>query len=99
MFSLFSWDKYKEKLPNPLILSYPAAEMRTGDFSRLPNSAGQPIVIYDPTTGHVDSTGAFIRNPFPNNIIPHNRINPIPTAVTSLMPLPTTSTPRLPYNH
>jgi hypothetical protein len=42
MFYLFSWDKYKEKLPNPLNLSYPAAEMRTGDFSRLTNSAGSP---------------------------------------------------------
>jgi hypothetical protein len=30
MFYLFSWDKYKEKLPNPLNPSYPEAEMRTG---------------------------------------------------------------------
>jgi hypothetical protein len=40
MFYLFSCDKYIEKLPNPLNLSYPAAEMRTGDFSKLTNSAG-----------------------------------------------------------
>src|SRR6516164_2174132 len=45
IFYLFSWDKYHEQLPNPLNLSYPAAEMRTGDFSKLTNGAGQPIVI------------------------------------------------------
>ena len=98
MFYLFSWDKYKEKLPNPLNLSYPAAEMRTGDFSRLTNSAGQPILIYDPTTGHVDATGAFVRDPFPGNMIPDNRINPIAKAVTALMPLPNTSTPGVRYS-
>jgi len=98
MFYLFSWDKYKEKLPNPLNLSYPAAEMRTGDFSRLTNSAGQPILIYDPTTGHTDATGAFVRDPFPGNKIPDNRINPIAKAVTALMPLPNTSTPGVRYS-
>ena len=72
--------------------------MRTGDFSRLTNSAGQPIVIYDPATGHADATGAFIRNPFPGNIIPDNRINPIAKAVTALMPLPNTSTPGVRYS-
>jgi hypothetical protein len=58
IFYLFSWDKYHEQLPNPLNLSYPAAEMRTGDFSRLTNGAGQPIVIYDPASGKTDATGA-----------------------------------------
>ena len=32
--------------------------------------------IYDPVTGTTDAQGHIIRQPFPNNIIPANRINP-----------------------
>jgi hypothetical protein len=88
IFYLFSFDKYHEQLPNPLNLSYPMPEMRNGDFSRLTNSAGQPIIIYDPSTGHVDPSGAFVRDPFPGNVIPGDRINPVAKAVTALMPVP-----------
>ncbi len=97
MFYLFSWDKYTELLPNALNLSYPEPEMRTGDFSKLTNGAGQPITIYDPTTGHIDASGNFVRNPFPGNIIPGNRINPIARNVAALMPIPNTITPGVRY--
>jgi hypothetical protein len=98
IFYLFSWDKYHEQLPNPLNLSYPASEMRNGDFSKLTNSAGQPITIYDPASGHVDATGAFVRDVFANNIIPANRINPIAKAVAALMPATNTTTPGVRYS-
>jgi hypothetical protein len=98
MFYLFSWDKYHEQLPNPLNLSYPATEMRSGDFSRLTNAAGQPIVIYDPATGRTDATGAFVRQPFAGNVIPADRINPISKAVTALMPQPNIVTPGVRYS-
>jgi hypothetical protein len=89
IFYLFSWDKYHELLPNPLNLSYPEPEMRTGDFSRLTNAAGQLIMIYDPSSGHTDASGNFVRDPFTSNTIPSNRISPVSRAVTALMPLPT----------
>jgi hypothetical protein len=53
---------------------------RTGDFSTATRDAGgraAPVVIYDPATG----TGTFATpintTPFPNNIIPANRIDPL----------------------
>src|SRR5262249_10211716 len=98
IFYLFSWDKYHEQLPNPLNLSYPEAEMRTGDLSTLPNAAGKPIVIYDPSSGKPDATGAFGRQPFAGNVIPSNRINPISKAVTALLPLPNITTPGVRYS-
>jgi hypothetical protein len=98
MFYMFAWDKYKELLPNALNLSYPQADMRTGDFSKLTNGAGQPILIYDPSTGHTDASGAFVRSPFPGNVIPDNRINPVARAVTALMPLPNTTTRGVRYS-
>lgn len=98
MFYLFSWDKYHELLPNPLNLSYPEPEMRNGDFSHLTNAVGQPILIYDPASGHTDKNGAFVRNPFPGNVIPGDRINPIARAVASLMPMPNITTPGVRYS-
>ncbi len=87
-FYFASVDRYIERLPNSLQLSYPELDMRAGDFSKLRDASGNPITIYDPASGHYDSTGAFVRNPFPNNIIPANRINPIAAAVTKLLPAP-----------
>src|SRR5215831_7421135 len=98
IFYLFSWDKYHEQLPNPLNLSYPSAEMRNGDFSKLTNGAGQPIIIYDPASGKTDATGAFVRQPFPGNVIPADRINPISKNVTALMPQPNIVTPGVRYS-
>lgn len=96
-FYLFSWDKYRTELPNPLNLSYPEAEMRNGDFSRLRNAAGQLITIFDPSTGRTDAAGNFIRDPFPGNVIPSNRIHPVSRAVAQLMPTTNTVTPGVRY--
>jgi hypothetical protein len=45
----------------------PLVPWRQGDFSNLRNAQGQLIVIRDPQTGQ----------PFPNNRIPTNRLNPV----------------------
>lgn len=98
VFYLFSWDKYHELLPNPLNLSFPQAEMLNGDFSRLTNPSNQPITIYDPSTGRVDATGAFVREVFPGNIVPQDRINPVSRAVAALLPKPNITTPGVRYS-
>lgn len=91
LFYLGSFENYREKTPNPLTNSYPEPEMRTGDFSKLRNASNQPVILYDPLNA-ADPTGNPIRNPFPNNIIPANRINPVAAAVTKYMPLPNSPT-------
>ena len=69
--------------------------MRTGDFSKLVNAQGAPITIYDPNTATYDAAGNVLspRTPFPDNIIPTNRIDPIALAVTKYMPLPNRAAP------
>lgn len=57
----------------------PPTPWRTGDFS------AANTVIYDPTTGNADGTG---RQPFPGNVIPSNRINPISAKIIALVPQP-----------
>lgn len=59
--------------------SVPTAAMRTGDLS----ASGR--LIYDPATG--DANGKN-RTPFPGNIVPANRINPIAAKLLSELPLP-----------
>jgi len=63
-------------------LTLPTAAMRTGDFS------GTGITIYDPLTGNADGTG---RQPFTNNTIPANRIDPAAAQMVSLLPALTRS--------
>jgi len=58
----------------------PTALERAGDFSKTTNSAGVPVVIYDPLT----------RQPFAGNVIPANRLNPV--AVNMLKYLPAADT-------
>lgn len=57
----------------------PPTAYRLGDFS------ASPTTIYDPLTGNSDGTG---RTPFPNNIIPVDRISPIAKAILANLPAP-----------
>jgi len=86
-YYFFAYDHYTELLPRGLLLSYPTAKMRTGDFSELLNQSGSPaITINDPASVHQNSNGAWVRDPFPGNIIPQNRLNPVALAVAKLFP-------------
>ena len=95
LFYMGAFENYREGTPNPLIVSYPEAEMRNGDFSKLVDSSGQKITIYDPFTATYDASGNILTNrtAFPGNIIPTNRINPIALAVTRYMPMPNRAAP------
>ena len=61
----------------------PTSAERLGDFSQAVSAqTGLPVVIYDPTTGA----------PFPNNVIPQNRISPQAQALLNFYPLPNFNT-------
>jgi len=90
-FFMFNGEKYREGTPNALFSSVPTAAMRTGDFSSLVDAQGRPIIIYDPATGH-DVNGVWTRNPFPGNVIPLDRINPVAKAIMQYYPLPNCTT-------
>lgn len=65
----------------------PTARERTGDFSETFSSAGQLIQIYDPM-----NTGAGLaRDPFPGNIIPGSRIDPVAREIIKFYPEPNAS--------
>jgi hypothetical protein len=70
-----------------LTTTVPTEAQRNGDFSRLLNSSGQLITIYDPTTTVAQGSG-FVRQAFPQNIIPGNRIDKVGKNIAAYFPLP-----------
>lgn len=75
-FFMFNYEGYKEASPNPTTYTVPDEAQLRGDFSNLRDSQGRLITIYDPGTGQLVN-GQWVRQPFPNNVIPRERINPI----------------------
>jgi hypothetical protein len=64
------------------ISDLPPMSFRTGNFSSLGTT------IYDPQARRIGPTGAVISDPFPNNQIPANQINPTSLAIETLIPAP-----------
>jgi len=65
----------------------PTAAMWAGDLSNIVDANGRPTIIYDPLT--TDANG--VRQPFPGNIIPGNRISAFAREMQSLTGAPTSS--------
>jgi hypothetical protein len=81
-FGAFEW--LYDTFPEPGQFTVPTEAQRRGDFSALlPN-----IVIYDPLTAVRRADGRVERQPFPGNIIPTQRLNPIALEVMKYYPLP-----------
>src|SRR5204863_222785 len=58
-------------------------------FSDYRDRNGNLIVIYDPLTTRPNPNGSgVIRDPFPGNVIPANRLDPVGRNVASIYPLP-----------
>ena len=63
----------------------------TGDLSTARLADGRLVTIYDPGTLEPNPAGGFRRQPFPGNVIPPNRIDPVARNVAKLFPPPTAS--------
>ncbi len=81
------WEGFRSRQSLSRFASVPTAAMRQGDFSGLlgpqiaTDSLGRPMYrnqIFDPNTSRPDPNNPanVIRDPFPGNIIPADRINP-----------------------
>ncbi|NWF83566.1 MAG: TonB-dependent receptor [Bryobacteraceae bacterium] len=78
----------------------PTESYRRGDFSAAitgrnlgTDGLGRPILentVYDPNTARTVD-GRIYRDPFPNNVIPQGRIDPVSLKIQNLMPAPFSS--------
>ena len=78
-FFFLNFESVRQVSPGSSTFTVPTAAMRAGDFS------ATGVAIYDPNT--IDANG--VRQPFPGNIIPAGRINPIAAKIVGYYPAPT----------
>ena len=92
-FFFANYEGLRQENASVQTFTVPLQAWRNGDFSDFRNSSGQLITIYDPLTTRPDpaNPGQFIRDPFPGNIIPQNRISPMARAMATYWPLPNTT--------
>lgn len=99
-FFNLEWDP--QSSPDGFTATVPTAAMRDGDFSGLVDQNGNKITIYDPSSTRLVSgtTNTWTRDPFPNNVIPKERMNnPIVQKLLSYYPLPNVTGIRGIYNN
>ncbi len=86
LFFFSNYDGYRfVSAYTPGLQTIPTAAERAGDFSAILPASGTNGVIYDPTT----ATGTGVRTPFPNNVIPTNRLSAVSQSFQSYLPAPT----------
>jgi len=86
VFWTFAYDAIRNTKIEPILTTVPTEAMRRGDFSSL-LALGDAYRIYDPLTAVADGSRR-VRQPFPNNIIPQDRINAIARQYLDYYPLP-----------
>ena len=78
----------KERRGVTTVNTVPTAATRIGDFSDYRDRNGNLIPIYDPLTTRLDDQGRVVRDQFPGNIIPQDRIHPVGRNIASIYPAP-----------
>ncbi|MBV9085166.1 MAG: hypothetical protein JOZ62_21020, partial [Acidobacteriaceae bacterium] len=93
-FLFYSWESNQWGKPTTTVGTVPTPAERQGDFSALlplgGNQNPNPYTIYDPVTTVPASGGRVMRSPFPGNIIPPNRIDPVARSIMAYYPSPNT---------
>jgi hypothetical protein len=98
-FFTFSMEKWRQFQPVGVVTTVPTALEHTGDFSQSFTSSGAPYTIYDPQTLQPNpnfnaaqpitlSNLQYLRTPFPNNVVPSTRFNPVGVNILKLLPMP-----------
>ena len=81
LFWMFSYEGTRRRQAVTTTALVPTLEERSGDFS------GAPAVIVDP----------FTKSPFPGNVIPADKINPVGAELAKLYPAPNNADPARNY--
>jgi len=92
-FFFVDFEKVRQQDPTNLEGVVPTDLERTGDFSQSPANLADPenpdsdqAGIYDPCPGNQGSDTPCPHDPFPGNVIPTDRIDPIGQAILNLYP-------------
>ncbi len=89
-FFLYTFEGNKWGTPGTAVGTVPTDAEKQGDFSALLRLGAQ-YQLYDPNTTVAAGNGTFTRQPFPGNIIPPNRLNPVAQAIAKYWAQPNTA--------
>jgi hypothetical protein len=88
-FFWLSTEDYLDQRATSGLLIFPTDRERRGDFSQTLDRNGNLVVIYDPLTTRPNPNGSGnVRDPFPGNVIPANRLSQTGVAIANLFPKP-----------
>jgi hypothetical protein len=89
-FFFFTYEGLRQNQRYSAFKGSPTEVLRNGDFSTyVPTGESTVYTIYDPLSTRLDAaTGLYVRDPFPNNKIPANRISAMAKAALSRYPMP-----------
>lgn len=86
-FFFASYEAWRYRTDFNLRTTVPTALEQRGDFSQTLNSRGQQIPVYDPAT--LEQVGSsYRRSPFPGNVIPGSRFDPVGAKAASYFDAP-----------
>jgi hypothetical protein len=90
LFFFANYEGFRERRASSRTITSPTALERDGDFSQTRAANGTVIAIYDPLTTRADESrpGSYVRDQFPNNRIPSNRISAIARNALGYYPMP-----------
>lgn len=91
LFFSYTFEDIRQVIPDPFSTSVPTALQRQGDFSQTyygRDGSGNPLLqtIYDPFSTVAGPNGSLVRTPFPSNVIPANRLDPVAVKALSYVP-------------
>jgi hypothetical protein len=101
-FFFFNFEQYRDHQNISTITNtVPIQEYRDGNFAKAitgkvlgTDPLQRPIIegtIYDPNTTRTAPNGQLVRDPFLNNVIPLDRMDPVALKVQAMIPLPNRS--------
>lgn len=87
-FFFAAYEGFRERRGLSPLMSVPTVLQHQGDFSQTFNQAGQLFRIYDPLTVSLLPNGRYTRQPFPDNRVPRDRVDPVAAKTIDYYPLP-----------
>ncbi|MGH9663780.1 MAG: carboxypeptidase-like regulatory domain-containing protein, partial [Bryobacteraceae bacterium] len=83
LFNFAAFEGWKYTQPGSFVETVPTTPERAGDYSQSLNGSGGLRTIYDPSSQVANGANGVTRTPFPGNVIPASRIDPIAAKYTS----------------
>ena len=88
-FGFFNWEEYRLARSSPRILTVPVPDFLRGNFGELRTASGAGIPLFDPdTTKPNPDGGGLVRDPYPNNVVPSSKFDPVSQNVIPWYPAP-----------